>query len=343
MSNTGRKQRDRQRFSVGSSSEPHRLQHFSSRASFRAEVLREQPRVINDIHEQPVSPLKNAHRSQFAPVLSSTPVHQTSPITPIPVDLTRKHRSHSTHDIHRTLENLVATPSIAVVATMSSADLSVAPPSAIVPQRANVTRTAGNRPPRLPRGESAARQKKTKKNPSPIREQQQEDNDVGDVVITEEIRVTSKRRMKNKEEIVEDTVRVIIEQHTELLPEMMKVAQATPLRGRKKKLIDDELSNMPLLEPPPAFDVDNAPKSTRASRSKKKDNDEVEAPAVSNTKRTASLRNRKKQQTAEEVVSPPKKVTRSKKKQEAPSDEVTRFSSCIRCDSCVSESSNHQS
>ena len=231
----------------------------------------------------------------------------------------------------------MATPSIPIVASISSADLSVAPPSAIVPQRANVTRTAGNRPPRLPRGESAARQKK---NPSPIREQQQqEENDDVGIVITEEIRVTSKRRVKNKQEIVEDTVRVIIEQHNELLPEMMKVAQATPLRGRKKKLIDDELSNMPLLEPPPAVEIDKAPKSTRASRSKKKDDDggEVEATAGS-TKRTASLRNRKKQPKAEEaapvdkpvVVSPPKKATRSKKKQEAPSEEVTRVPLTMR-------------
>ncbi|CAF0942777.1 unnamed protein product [Adineta ricciae] len=266
-------------------------------SSPKVDVVRAKPLITTDTTDHPqLSPVNNARRSQFAPVLSSTPVHQTSPITPIPVDLT------------------MATSSAAPVLTMNSNDLPTVLPSAIAPQRANVTRPAG-RPPRIPRGESVSRQKKKA---SPIKEQNEE------TVLTREIQITTKRRIKTKQEVIEDNIEVVIEQQTEILPDMMKQVQATPLRGRKKKMVQDDANLIPQLEPPalppttpttaPAVEKDETiPKKTRTGRNKKKDDED------SKPKRTASARNRKKQQQEEgeqqqeDVPVAPKKTTRNKK------------------------------
>jgi len=239
-----------------------------SSSSPKVDILRAKPSITIDTNDQHLSPVNPARRSQFAPVLSSTPVHQTSPITPIPVDLS------------------MATIFVPPVFTVNSNDLPSVPPSAIVPQRANITRTVG-RPPRIPRGESVTR---LKKNPSPIKEQQDE------VVIAKEVRITSKRRIKTKEneEIIEDNIQVIIEQQNEIIPDIIKQVQSTPLRGKKKKITQED-NNIPQLEPPPPPVVEHEiiPKPTRTGRNKKK----VEVEEVINTNkptRTASVRNRKK-------------------------------------------------
>ena len=178
--------------------------------------------------------------------------------------------------------------------TINLTDLPAIPPSAIVPQRANLTRPGG-RPPRIPRAESATRQKKLS---SPIKEE---------TILAEEIHVTSKRRIKTKQEIIEDNIEVIIEQQSEIMTDTTKQVQATPLRGRKKKIPQEDI-NIPLLEPPPplpATETEIIPKKTRGGRGKKKDEEEVKPT------RTASVRNRKKDE--EEIPPPLKKTTRNKK------------------------------
>lgn len=216
----------------------------------------------------------------------------------------------------------VATPSVAPVLSINSNDLPAVPPSAIVPQRAHI-----GRPPRIPRSESATQQKK---NPSPITEQQEE------VVLAQEIRVSSKRRVKTKQEIIEDHVEVIIEQQHEILPDIIKEVQSTPLRGRKKKVVQEDVQPIPQLEPPPppapatpVPEPENEviPKKTRGGRSKKKEEQEEVKPT-----RTASARGRKKQEEPEEVPAPlPKKPTRGKKLIEpiVNTEEVTEAQWCI--------------
>lgn len=54
----------------------------------KVDVLRAKPSLNTDTTDQHLSPVNNNRRSQFAPVLSSTPVHQISPNMPISVDLT---------------------------------------------------------------------------------------------------------------------------------------------------------------------------------------------------------------------------------------------------------------
>ncbi len=198
----------------------------------------------------------------------------------------------------------MATPSVVPVLTINSNDLPAVPPSAIVHQRANLTRTAG-RPPRIPRGESVTRQKK---NPSPIKEQQEE------TLLEKEIHITSKRRIKSKQGIIEDNVEVVIEQQNEILPDIIQQqVQSTPLRGKKKKILQEDINHIPQLEPPalPLSVPENEiiPKKTRVGRSKTKQVEEEVKPT-----RTASVRNRKKQQKEEEdIPPPPKKNTRNKK------------------------------
>lgn len=224
---------------------------------------------------------------------------------PFPLILLVRILSILSNRLHRIFPFSVATPSVAPVLTITSNDLPAVPPSAIVPQRAHI-----GRPPRIPRSESATQQKK---NPSPITEQQE------DVVITQEIRVSSKRRIKTKQEIVEDQVEVIIEQQTENLPDIIKEVQSTPMRGRKKKVIQEDIQIIPQLEPPPPAlppampvlepEIEVVPKKTRGGRSKKKDEQAEVKPT-----RTASARGRKKQEETEEVPAPlPKKPTRGKK------------------------------
>ncbi|UJR33110.1 hypothetical protein I4U23_020567 [Adineta vaga] len=269
------------------------LDNQDSSPSPKVDIVRAKPSITTDTDDRPqLSPINNNRRSQFAPVLSSTPVHQTSPIIPIPVDLT------------------MATPSVAQSLTMNSNDLPTALPSAIVPQRANVTRPAG-RPPRIPRGESVTRQKK---NTSPIKEQNEE------TVLTKEIQITTKRRIKTKQDIIEDNIEVIIEQQTDIIPDIIKQVQATPLRGRKKKIIQDDINIIPQLEPPPlpppdvpVKETENIPKKTRVGRNKKKQEDDVED---IKPKRTASVRNRKKKKEdeEEEKAESPKDVPVASKK-----------------------------
>lgn len=267
--------------------------------SRRVEIVRAKSSLPTDMAAQPLSPVNNARRSQFAPVLSSTPVHQTSPTMPIPVDLTSKNLSQTfVLKLHR-CPNLVATPSIAPTYTMTSNDLPAVPPSAIVPQR------AATRPPRLPRAESASRQqKKKKKDVSTVQEQPAEE---------ELIIVTSKQRIETTEIQL-----LVIEQ-----AEMVKTVQATPMRGRKKKTVavDPPAEEpIPQLEPPPAVVVELPPKPSRAGRNKKKVPEPVDVPT-----RTRSSRTRKKQpEEVEEIVvvkeipseTLPKKSTRSRKKTE---------------------------
>ena len=281
----------------------------------KVDVVRAKPSIIIDTNDQHLSPVNNTRRSQFAPVLSSTPVHQTSPVTTIPVDLTCM---HFCFPISKTFFfYLVATPSVAPVLTINSNNLPAIPPSAIVPQRANITRPAG-RPPRIPRGESVTRQKK---HTSPIKEQQQEET-----VLAEEIRFTSKRRIKTKQEIIEDNIEVIIEQKNDIIPDVVKQVQATPLRGRKKKIVGDDINIIPQLEPPPPQPVplviedEVIPKKVRGGRGKKKDEEEVKPT------RTTS-RNRKKQEEdviveKEQIPPPPPKRTARNKKLVDKSEEV---------------------
>ncbi len=207
----------------------------------------------------------------------------------------------------------MATPSVAAVLKINSNDLPAVPPSAIVHQRANITRPAG-RPPRIPRCESVTRQKK---NPSPIKEQQEE------IVLTKEIHVTSKRRIKTKQEVIEDNIQVLIEQENEIIPDIIKQVQATPLRGKKKKLIQEDINIIPQLEPPPpplVIENENIPKKTRGGRGKKKDEEDVKPI------RTASLRNRKKQAEEEETEIPlPSKRTIKNKKLVEPEEVNKQF------------------
>jgi len=142
------------------------------------------------------------------------------------------------------------------------------------------------------------------------KEQQQEE-----IVFAQEIHVTSKRRIKTKQEIIEDNIEVIIEQQNEIIPDIIKQVQATPLRGKKKKIIQEDINNIPQLEPPPlpppVQENEIIPKKTRGGRNKKKDEEAVKPT------RPASIRNRKKQEEVivqrEEILPPPKKVTRNKK------------------------------
>jgi hypothetical protein len=199
---------------------------------------------------------------------------------------------------------LVATPLVASVLTINSNDLPAIPPSAIAHQRANLTRPAG-RPPRIPRGESVTRQKKQT---SPIKEQQE------DIVLTEEIHVTSKRRIKTKHKIIEDTVEVIIEQQNEILPDIIKQVQTTPLRGRKKKILQEDINNIPQLEPPAPLVIENEviSKKTRGGRKKKKVEEEIKP-----TRTTSRSRKKQPQEEVavekEEIPPPPKRTTRNKK------------------------------
>ncbi|CAF2586748.1 unnamed protein product [Rotaria sp. Silwood2] len=267
------------------------LDKQSSSPSLKVDVVRAKPSIPNDTNDQHLSPVNNTRRSQFAPVLSSTPVHQTSPTTPIPINLT------------------MATPSVAPVLMLNSIDLPAALPSAIVPQRAKVGRTAG-RPPRIPRGESVTRQKKT--SPPILNEQQEE------IIVTKEIYVSSKRQIKSKQEIIEDNVEIIIERQNEILPDIIKQVQTTPLRGRPKKIMQDNLNIIPQLEPPPPIEQENEiiiKKTRGGGRNKKKDEKQQEE--VKPT-RTTSLRNRNKKQEEilipkEEILVPSKRTTRNKK------------------------------
>ncbi|CAF2852250.1 unnamed protein product [Rotaria sp. Silwood2] len=269
------------------------LDKQSSSPSLKVDVVRAKPSIPNDTNDQHLSPVNNTRRSQFAPVLSSTPVHQTSPTTPIPINLT------------------MATPSVAPVLMLNSIDHPAALPSAIVPQRAKVGRTAG-RPPRIPRGESVTRQKKT--SPPILNEQQEE------IIVTKEIYVSSKRQIKSKQEIIEDNVEIIIERQNEILPDIIKQVQTTPLRGRPKKIMQDNLNIIPQLEPPPPPPIEQENeiiiKKTRGGgRNKKKDEKQQEE--VKPT-RTTSLRNRNKKQEEilipkEEILVPSKRTTRNKK------------------------------
>lgn len=282
------------------------LDNKNSSSSPKVDVLRAKPSLNTDATDQHLSPVNNNRRSQFAPVLSSTPVHQISPNMPIPVDLT------------------LATPSVAPVLTINSTDLPAVPPSAIVPQRANV-----GRPPRIPRSES-----NPKKISSPIHEQTEEI-----ITVEQEVQVSSKRRMKTKEILVENNLQVLIEEETEIRTEVVKQVQSTPLRGRKKKVVQDDNNQIPQLEPPPPppqVEADDQPevievipaKKTRAGRSKKKQEVEEEVKptrtaSVRSRKdvevkpaRTASVRGRKKQEEEEvaaTVAVPAKKTTRSRK------------------------------
>ena len=211
----------------------------------------------------------------------------------------------------------VATPSVAPAFTMSSTDLPAIPPSAIVPQRANRARTGANRPPRPPRAESVSRQKK---NPSPIKEQQVED----ETVVTEEIRLTSTRRIQTQQEIIEDNVQVIIEKSNQITTDMIRTVQATPLRGRKRKIVQEEPEPFPQLAPPPPppLEEEVRPKTARAGRSKKKGEDVAPAVTVQPT-RASSLRLRKKPEEVRQVTpSPPKKTTRNRKKTDNAPEEV---------------------
>jgi len=260
----------------------------------KVEIVREKISLLpaTEMTSQPLSPVNDTRRSQFAPVLSSTPVHQTSPTMPIPVDLT------------------MATPSVAPTYTMTNNDLPAVPPSAIVPQR------AATRPPRLPRAESASRQKK-RKDISTVQEQPVEE---------ELIIVTSKRRIETKEENNQIQL-VVIEQENTLVADVVKTVQATPLRGRKKKTTAAPPVEEPTpeLEPPapkPVVVAELPPKPSRAGRGKKKEQDPVTKPADLPT-RTSSSRTRKKQENEEVVVVKevpseilPKKTTRSRKKTE---------------------------
>ncbi|CAF3387241.1 unnamed protein product [Rotaria sp. Silwood1] len=268
------------------------LDKQNSSPSLKVDVVRAKSSIINDTNDQHLSPINNTRRSQFAPVLSSTPVHQTSPITPIPVDLT------------------MATPSVPPVLLLKSTDLPTALPSAIVPQRAKVGRTAAaGRPPRIPRGESVTRQKKT--SPLSVKEQQQEE-----IILSKEIYLSSKRQIKSRQEIIEDNVEVVIEQQNDILPDIIKQVQTTPLRGRTKKTIQDNLNIIiPQVEPTPVEqEKEIINKKTRGGRTKKKD--EKPGDDVKPT-RTTSLRNRNKKE--EEFIIPKevqvasKRTTRNKK------------------------------
>ncbi|CAF0799489.1 unnamed protein product [Rotaria sordida] len=255
-----------------------------SSPSLKVDVVRAKSSITNDTNDQHLSPVNNARRSQFAPVLSSTPVHQTSPITPIPIDLT------------------MATPSVPPVLILNSTDIQTILPSAIAPQRAKIGRTAG-RPPRIPRGESVTRQKKISS--SIINEQQEE------IIVAKEIYVSSKHQIKSKQEIIEDNIEIIIKQQNEILPDINKQVETTPLRGKRKKIIQDNLNIIPQSSSSVEQENQIITKKTRNGRNKKKD-EEVKIT------RTASLRNRNKKEEViiipkEDIPVPSKRTTRNKK------------------------------
>ncbi|CAF0847909.1 unnamed protein product [Rotaria sordida] len=255
-----------------------------SSPSLKVDVVRAKSSITNDTNDQHLSPVNNTRRSQFAPVLSSTPVHQTSPITPIPIDLT------------------MATPSVPPVLILNSTDIQTVLPSAIAPQRAKIGRTAG-RPPRIPRGESVTRQKKISS--SIINEQQEE------IIVAKEIYVSSKHQIKSKQEIIEDNIEIIIKQQNEILPDINKQVETTPLRGKRKKIIQDNLNIIPQSSSSVEQENQIITKKTRNGRNKKKD-EEVKIT------RTASLRNRNKKEEViiipeEDIPVPSKRTTRNKK------------------------------
>ncbi|CAF0772365.1 unnamed protein product [Rotaria sordida] len=255
-----------------------------SSPSLKVDVVRAKSSITNDTNDQHLSPVNNTRRSQFAPVLSSTPVHQTSPITPIPIDLT------------------MATPSVPPVLILNSTDIQTILPSAIAPQRAKIGRTAG-RPPRIPRGESVTRQKKISS--SIINEQQEE------IIVAKEIYVSSKHQIKSKQEIIEDNIEIIIKQQNEILPDINKQVETTPLRGKRKKIIQDNLNIIPQSSSSVEQENQIITKKTRNGRNKKKD-EEVKIT------RTASLRNRNKKEEViiipkEDIPVPSKRTTRNKK------------------------------
>ena len=219
-------------------------------------------------------------------------------MTPIPVDLTSMYCAATLLQFCFLFSYLVATPLAAPALTLNSIDLPVIPLSAIVPERTNIGRVAG-RPPRIPRGESDIRQKGN----SSITEEQQETN-----ILAKEMHVTSKRRIKVKQAIIEDNVEVQIEQKTEPISNVIKQVHATPLRGRKKKI-----NNMPQLEPSSSFvrEDEIMPKKLRNGRNRNKNEEEE----VRET-RTNSLRSRNKQQLEKMIVPKeevPKKPFRSRK------------------------------
>ncbi|CAF3567345.1 unnamed protein product [Rotaria sordida] len=255
-----------------------------SSPSLKVDVVRAKSSITNDTNDQHLSPVNNTRRSQFAPVLSSTPVHQTSPITPIPIDLT------------------MATPSVPPVLILNSTDIQTVLPSAIAPQRAKIGRTAG-RPPRIPRGESVTRQKKISS--SIINEQQEE------IIVAKEIYISSKHQIKSKQEIIEDNIEIIIKQQNEILPDINKQVETTPLRGKRKKIIQDNLNIIPQSSSSVEQENQIITKKTRNGRNKKKD-EEVKIT------RTASLRNRNKKEEViiipkEDIPVPSKRTTRNKK------------------------------
>jgi hypothetical protein len=217
----------------------------------------------------------------------------------------------------------VATSSVAPALVINSTDLPPVPPSAIVPQRANLKRTMANRPPRLPRAESVTREKKAS---SPIQERSFEE----ETIVTDETRLTSKRRIRTKEHKIElDDVQVVVEQ--ELV--RIQLVQTTPLRGRKKKALVDDAHQIPLLEPPALLVEQDIPvKTLRTGRNKKKQESELVEVTHQQHTRTSSLRQRKKHDDNNEIIVIeqvtgilPKKVTRNRKKTEPLPDEVNQY------------------
>ncbi|CAF3714654.1 unnamed protein product [Rotaria socialis] len=260
------------------------LDKQDSSTSLKVDIVRATPTLTNDNNDQHLSPVNNTRRSQFAPVLSSTPVHQTSPITPIPIDLT------------------MATPSVAPVLTKTTDALLTVLPSAIVPQRAKVGRTGG-RPPRIPRGESVTREKH---NTSNIKEQQEE------TILAKEVYISSKRQIKGNEEIIEENVEIVIEQTNEILPDIIKQVQTTPLRGKARKVNQENVNIIPQLESPPPVssvqEIETITTKTRGGRGKKKVDEKKQE--VKPT-RVASARNRNKK---EEVIIPEEAIPKSSKR-----------------------------
>ena len=206
----------------------------------------------------------------------------------------------------------MATPSVASVLTVNANDLPAIPPSAIVPQRANLTRTTASRPPRAPRANSASRQKKPA---SPIKEQTNET----ELIITEEVHVMSRRRIRTQQNIITEDVQVVLERSDQIIKSSV---QATPLRGRKKKTIAEDVPDVSPLEIPVSVEPEILPKPTRAARGKKKE----PIATVDQEVRSSSVRQRKKEEPVPNVpeipTSPAKKSTRGRKKTNQPTEEV---------------------
>ncbi|CAF4799493.1 unnamed protein product, partial [Rotaria magnacalcarata] len=76
-----------------------------------------------------------------------------------------------------------------------------------------------------------------------------------ETILAKEIYISSKRQTKGNEEIIEENVEIVIEQTNEILPDIIKQVQTTPLRGKARKVNQENVNIIPQLESPPVSSV----------------------------------------------------------------------------------------